>query len=194
MGGYFHHPMLLHRCQRYIFRIKIIAWILDAEGHYQGIDPRNSGSRLMVAPFSQGYKWRDLKHISRAVDFTAALWGNTCFRGTGEKWSVNNYKVFHFHCGPEQMLRLYKLCPEKWDLHTVETAGVITGLLAHSLSVPLDHGAAAVWESFHWQGQSSARQVHASCWNMWRDNPPAVRVRVKLPEEREGVCSAWEHG
>lgn len=113
----------------------------------RGIGPRYSGSRFMVAPFSQGYKWRDLKRISRAVDFTAALWGNMCFRGTGEKWSVNNFKAFNFYYGPEQSLRLYQLYPEKWDLHTVETAGMITGLLAHYLSVHLDHGGAAMWES-----------------------------------------------
>lgn len=108
----------------------------------QGIDLRNSGSKLLAASFSQGYKQRDLKHISRA----AALWGNMCFRGTGEKWFLNNFKALHFHYGPEQRLRFYKLYPEKWD-HTVATAGVISGLLAHYLAVPLDHGGAAMWES-----------------------------------------------
>ena len=29
----------------------------------------------------------------------------------------------------------------------LETAGMITGLLAHYLSVPLDHGGAVIWEA-----------------------------------------------
>jgi len=26
-----------------------------------------------------------------------------------------------------------------------------------------------------------------------RDKPPAVRVHMVLPEEKVGLCSAWEH-
>lgn len=142
---------------------------------HQGIDLRDSGSKLTVAPLSQGYKWRDLKHISGA----AALWGNMFFKGTGEKWFLNNLKAFNFHYGPEQRLRFYKLYPKKWDVHTVEQ-------LARS------------WVSWPTTSLYLRITVVQLCGNLFlltgigpcqllnsvMHKPPRVRVHVEIPEER----------